>query len=39
VESKAYIANLYLLSQDYKITEQRIKRGDASAGGKGAGAP
>jgi len=30
---------LYLLSEDYKNIERRIKRGDASAGGKGAGAP
>lgn len=30
---------LYLLSEDYKNIERRIKRGDASAGGRGAGAP
>jgi uncharacterized coiled-coil DUF342 family protein len=29
---------LYLLSEDYKNIERRIKRGDAPAGGRGAGA-
>ncbi len=28
---------LYLLSEDYKNIERRIKRGDAPAGGRGAG--
>jgi hypothetical protein len=30
---------LYLLSEDYKNIERRIKRGDAPAAGRGAGAP
>jgi hypothetical protein len=30
---------LYLLSEDYKDKERRIKRGDAPAGGRWAGAP
>lgn len=30
---------LYLLSEDYKDKERRIKRGDTAAGGRWAGAP
>jgi uncharacterized coiled-coil DUF342 family protein len=30
---------LYLLSEDYKDKERRIKRGDAPAGGRKTGAP
>jgi len=30
---------LYLLSEDYKDKERRIKRGDAPAGGRETGAP
>jgi hypothetical protein len=30
---------LYMLSEDYKNIERRIERGDAPAGGMGAGAP